>query len=46
MRVEEVPYTCGARFSGESKTGANVDDYVRRGWKYVTIIVSLALMRR
>ena len=24
IRVEEVPYVCGARLSGESKTGANV----------------------
>jgi len=44
-RVEEVPYACGARFSGESKTGANVRDYLRRGWKYVVTVVSLSALR-
>jgi dolichol-phosphate mannosyltransferase len=42
FRVEEVPYVCGARASGESKTGANVTDYLRRGWKYVVTVVELA----
>lgn len=41
-RIAEVPYACGARFSGESKTGANVRDYLRRGWKYVVAVVKLA----
>ncbi|PKO21113.1 MAG: polyprenol monophosphomannose synthase [Chloroflexi bacterium HGW-Chloroflexi-1] len=45
LRVEEAPYACGARFSGESKTGANVGDYVRRGWKYVETVLKLALRR-
>ncbi len=45
LRVEEVPYVCGARFSGESKTGANVADYLRRGWKYVVTILRLAAGR-
>lgn len=44
-RVVEVPYTCGARMSGESKTGASFRDYIRRGGKYVTAILRLALMR-
>jgi dolichol-phosphate mannosyltransferase len=42
-KVAEVPYVCGARFSGESKTGASFRDYIRRGWKYVTTIVRLAV---
>jgi dolichol-phosphate mannosyltransferase len=46
LRIEEVPYTCGARFSGESKTGANVADYLRRGWKYVVTILRLRLRER
>ncbi len=46
LRVEEVPYACGARFSGESKTGANVADYLRRGWKYVVTVMKLAMMQR
>ena len=45
LRIDEVPYSCGARFSGESKTGANVKDYLFRGWKYVVAIVRLAAMR-
>lgn len=43
FRVEEVPYISGARLHGESKTGANVGDYLRRGWKYVTTVVKLIL---
>lgn len=42
LRVEEVPYVCGPRIHGESKTGANVGDYLRRGWKYVVTVVKLA----
>jgi dolichol-phosphate mannosyltransferase len=42
MRVDEVPYACGARFSGESKTGGNALDYVRRGRKYVETVLALA----
>jgi dolichol-phosphate mannosyltransferase len=43
LRVEEVPYICAARVSGESKTGASAADYLRRGWKYVATILRLAL---
>jgi dolichol-phosphate mannosyltransferase len=45
LDVQEVPYTCGARFSGESKTGSNPADYLRRGWKYVTTTLNLAALR-
>jgi dolichol-phosphate mannosyltransferase len=41
LRVVEVPYTCGARFSGESKTGANIAAYLRRGWRYVVTVLGL-----
>ena len=41
LRVEEVPYVCGARLSGESKTATNVTAYLRRGWKYVVVVVKL-----
>jgi len=44
-RVREVGYVCGERRSGESKTGANVLDYVRRGWKYVVTVLRLAVVR-
>jgi dolichol-phosphate mannosyltransferase len=45
LRIDEVPYACGARFSGESKTGGNALDYVRRGRKYVWTVVDLAALR-
>ncbi len=45
MRIEEVPYTCGARFSGESKTGASFTDYLRRGMGYVMTVLRLAARR-
>jgi dolichol-phosphate mannosyltransferase len=45
LRVEEVPYVCGARLSGESKTATNVLGYLRRGWKYVVTILHLAVRR-
>jgi dolichol-phosphate mannosyltransferase len=45
LKVEEVPYTCGARFSGESKTGSQPLDYFRRGSKYVTTTLNLAVLR-
>lgn len=45
LRVEEVPYICGARLSGESKTATNVMGYLRRGWKYVVVIVELLGVR-
>jgi dolichol-phosphate mannosyltransferase len=45
FRVVEVPYACEARTAGESKTGANALDYIRKGSKYVTTILRLALKR-
>lgn len=45
LDVQEVPYACGARLSGESKTGSNPIDYLRRGWKYVLATLNLVIMR-
>jgi dolichol-phosphate mannosyltransferase len=45
LDVQEVPYTCGARLSGQSKTGSNPMDYFRRGWKYVVTTLNLAILR-
>lgn len=45
MRIEEVPYACGARFSGESKTGASFTDYLRRGMGYVRTVLRLTVRR-
>lgn len=46
LRIDEVPYTCGARFTGESKTGASLTDYIRRGVGYVRTVLRLATHRR
>ena len=40
--IREVPYICVPRTTGESKTGANLWDYLVKGRKYVATIVSLA----
>jgi dolichol-phosphate mannosyltransferase len=45
LLIAEEPYTCGARLSGESKTGASFGDYIRRGRKYVGTVLSLAFER-
>jgi len=44
-RVVEVPYLCVERQSGQSKTGATLFDYIRRGRNYVAAIMRLALRR-
>lgn len=41
LKIAEVPYICGARLSGESKTATNIAGYLRRGWKYVLVVVKL-----
>jgi len=41
--VVEVAYVCVPRSAGESKTGANLWDYLVKGRKYVETIVSLAV---
>ncbi len=41
--VREVPYVCVPRTTGESKTGANLLDYLVKGRKYVATIGKLAL---
>ncbi len=45
LQVREVPYACGARLAGESKTGSNPLDYIRRGRKYVWTVLRLAFLR-
>lgn len=37
-RLQEVPYVCVPRTSGDSKTGANLWDYLSKGRKYVTTV--------
>lgn len=40
-RVQEVPYICVPRTTGDSKTGANLWDYLAKGRKYVATIWQL-----
>lgn len=40
-RVQEVPYVCVPRTTGDSKTGANLWDYLVKGRKYVATIWTL-----
>ena len=40
--VREVPYRCVPRNTGESKTGANLWDYLVKGRKYVSAIERIA----
>lgn len=44
--VKEVPYICVPRTAGESKTGANLWDYLVKGRKYVATIWHLWKERR
>ena len=44
-RLREVPYVCVPRTAGESKTGANLLDYLQKGRKYVRTVVDLAAGR-
>jgi dolichol-phosphate mannosyltransferase len=40
-RVCELPYVACPRRSGESKTGANLFQYARQGWKYLWTVLRL-----
>lgn len=42
-RVLELPFRNEPRRAGESKTGNNLLDYVRRGWKYLAALVRIRL---
>ena len=44
-KVTEVPYICGARQHGPSKTGSNLLQYVKRGQKYIWTAVRLKLTK-
>lgn len=43
--IVEVPYVCVPRVSGQSKTGASLADYLRRGRKYLAAVARLGLER-
>lgn len=42
-RVQEAPYVCLPRTTGDSKTGANLWDYLAKGRKYVATVWRLRL---
>lgn len=44
-RITEVPYVCGARKYGVSKTGTNLLQYFKRGRKYVWTVLRLKLVK-
>jgi dolichol-phosphate mannosyltransferase len=45
FRVCELPYVAPPRRSGESKTGANVGQYLSRGWKYLWVVLRVRFAR-
>lgn len=45
-RLQEVAYVCVPRTQGDSKTGANLWDYLLKGYPYFGAIVRLAWERR
>lgn len=40
-KIIEIPYYCLPRRAGTSKTGANLVDYIKRGWKYILLTLDL-----
>lgn len=40
-RVSEIPYINRPRWHGQSKTGLNWRDYLKRGWKYFWLTIKL-----
>ncbi|MCB0073237.1 MAG: polyprenol monophosphomannose synthase, partial [Caldilineaceae bacterium] len=42
FNVVEVPYVCVPRTAGDSKTGANLWDYLVKGRKYVRTVWEVA----
>jgi len=43
-RLLEIPYINRPRWSGQSKTGLNFRDYLRRGWKYFWLTLKLKFL--
>lgn len=42
-KIIEIPYYCLPRRKGDSKTGNNLWDYLRKGWAYVLLTLKLSL---
>lgn len=45
-KLLEIPYYCLPRRAGISKTGVNLLDYLRKGWKYIFLTLNLRLGRK
>jgi dolichol-phosphate mannosyltransferase len=43
FKVCELPYIAQPRRSGESKTGTKLSQYIKRGWKYLVMVVRIRL---
>ncbi len=44
-KVKEIPFICLPRREGESKTGSNLMDYMKRGSKYVVVTLGLFVLK-
>lgn len=44
-KVKEVPYICLPRRQGNSKTGGNLFDYIKRGRKYISTVFPLMVIK-
>jgi len=40
-KITEIPYYCLPRRAGYSKTGDNLIDYLKKGWKYILLTLQL-----
>ena len=45
FKVVEVPYICQPRMYGKSKTVTNVFDYIRKGTKYLFVVIRLFILK-
>jgi len=43
FQTVEIPYICGARRSGQSKTGTNIFQYFKKGIKYIILTLRLKM---
>lgn len=46
LKLLEIPYYCLPRRAGMSKTGDNLADYLRKGWKYIFLTLKLKFCRK
>lgn len=46
FKILEIPYICIPREKGESKTGQNLNQFLRRGLKYIFLTIQLVIEKR